>query len=866
MQKLLRASLLVATLSVLLFVSGHGAVSAQTPPPAPDPTPTLEDKGQAGAYDQSAVARLRDACFAANGGDRIGCAVENSPAGGSTSCEAVGLLPPRIRCEAKFPDGSRIISQQGISNSWVNSYYGSPEDDDPLVRDPGLGDDVGDEEDVAAVTNVGRSCTEGDVVSCLRNLPGMLFTGIAFLFLTLSGFVLGLAGTVFNWVVIRTVFQFGTYFGTNEGMLIAWGVMRDVANIGLLFGFILMGVLLILNVEGGGGHGHGGGMSAKKAIPRLIIFAVLLNFSLFASQLVIDVANAFSSSFATLAGESCSTNTSTGTNADNSAQDNDACANIGIAGQVLKVTGLTALWDTEALDIETGMKNLVDRPYSYAVSLIMLSIFVLITAMVLLAGAIMLIIRVVILSLLMVTSPVGFAGMAIPKLQGIATMWWSKLMSQAFFAPVYLLLIFISIKLTEGLTEGNATLANALIANEGNSVAGNMQVVMVFLIVIGFMIGSLIAATKMGAMGASFATNAASALAFGAVTRGANFTTGGAAYGLRRIQQKTGFGGRVGEVMVNRGLRPLEKANLDLRRIPGMAGGLGAAGISAGAKAAEHATYADIAHQFSDIKAGKEGQKLHEEYDQEKKNMMLEDNAHHGGMTSDDKAHLASLSTKELEQLHGVKEGVQQLAENLSPEQFENLMKSDKLTDIEKGTLKSGRFSSLNEAAASGRGADVKNLMKTMSKKDLENAPNGVLLQPLVLENLSDQQREDLVKSDKRTPAEKAAIKASYANEVLKTVFTGAGGGAAGAAAVIAHPKYGSVSTAQFAELGVDILQQSSIAQNIPVSVLEKIVKDNKLSPAEMKLVGAQMEAAVAAGTASAGVRGYMAKIGRAHV
>jgi len=401
------------------------------------------------------------------------------------------------------------------------------------------------------------TCSLGDFGACIRALPGMLFTGIAFIFLTLSGMILFLAGTVFNWVVIRTVFQFGTYFGTNEGMLIAWGVMRDIANIGLLFGFIFMGVLLILNVDSGG-HGHGGGMSAKKAIPRLIIFAVLLNFSLFASQAVIDVANAFSSSFATLAGESCSPKTSTGTT---SAADvtNEECSNVGIAGQILKVAGLTSIWDSESRDIQTAMTNLVDRPYSYAVSLIMLSIFVLITALVLLAGSIMLIFRVVVLSLLMVTSPIGFAGMAIPKLQGLASMWWSKLMSQAFFAPVYLLLIFISIKLTEGLMEGEATLANALIANQGTTVAGNMQVVMVFMVVIGFMIGSLIAASKMGAIGAKFATQAVAGTTVGFAGFAGRRTIGAASGNIaKRIASSSyarndGFGSRFAYNLANKG-------------------------------------------------------------------------------------------------------------------------------------------------------------------------------------------------------------------------------------------------------------------------------------------------------------------------
>ncbi len=401
------------------------------------------------------------------------------------------------------------------------------------------------------------SCSLGDFGACIRALPGMLFTGIAFLFLTLSGLILGLAGTVFNWVVIRTVFQFGTYFGTNEGMLIAWGVMRDIANIGLLFGFIFMGVLLILNVDGGG-HGHGSGMSAKKAIPRLIIFAVLLNFSLFASQAVIDVANAFSSSFATLAGESCTTKTSTGTASD-ADQTNEECSNVGISGQILKAAGLTSIWDAENRDIDAAMKNLLDRPYSYAVSLMMLSVFVLVTAMVLLAGSIMLIIRVVILSLLMVTSPIGFAGMAIPKLQGLASMWWSKLMSQAFFAPVFLLLIFISIKLTEGLSSGEATLANALIANQGASVAGNMQVVMVFMVVIGFMIASLVAASKIGAVGAKFATQSVAGATVGFAGFAGRRTLGAASGNIaKRIASSNyarsdGFGSRFAYNLANKG-------------------------------------------------------------------------------------------------------------------------------------------------------------------------------------------------------------------------------------------------------------------------------------------------------------------------
>lgn len=751
----------------------------------------------------------------------------NIPAS-TTRCEFEGLETRRTTCVTTFEDGMEQSCEK----------VGQPLGDNLFQctnTRPGGGSDTSNQESVTGQVVGAVTGAVADTANTLVVKPIVMFV------LTFAGWILGVVGVFFNWVVIKTVFQFGTYFGTTDSMLAAWGVMRDVANIGILFGFIFMGVLLILNVDGGGhGHGHGGGISARKAIPRLIIFAVLLNFSLFASQIVIDVANAFASSFTVLAGEQCTADA-----------DTTACANQGIAGQVLQMAGIGTVWD----------EGIISAFKTSTVTLLGLTLFVTITAVVLLAAALMLVFRVVVLTLLMVTSPIGFAGMVIPGLQGLASKWWHSLISQAFFAPVLLLLIFISLKLAESLNPNGTPIVKAF-SEANTSLAANLEVLVVFAVVIGLMIGSLVAASKIGAMGASFATNAASAVVFGTVTRGTNFAAGGVGrlgrYAVQNAPGNKEAAWRSG--VTNLALRPLEKANLDLRRLPGTSTALGAAGISAGAKAADHATYGDIVHQYDDIRSGKAREKRTEQYKDELKNQSLERNAHSGTMTDEDKAHLASLSTKELEQLHGIKTGVQQMAEALSSEQFENLMKSDKLGDDEKGALKGARFKTLADAAASG--GPVKDLLKNMSKKDLENLPPAILMQAAVLENLSDTQRDDLKKSDKRTPAERAAIKAAAANEVLKAVFASAGGTAAGpaaAAAVRGHARFGSMSAAQFADLGIDILSQQDIAKDIPVSVLEKIVKDNKLNPAEMKRVGAQMEAAIAAGTASPGVAGYMA-------
>ncbi len=597
-------------------------------------------------------------------------------------------------CEETYPGKTRV-TMTGSKAGWVITIRDSTNKVITQETDTGGTGTVRDSnEDLVtardSTTGTGAGgCGMANLDQCILNIPGYIFSALGFLLLTLSSIILGIAGTVFNWVVIRTVFQFALYFGTSAGMLVAWGVLRDIANIALLFTFIFVGIATILNTSSVEGY------TAKKALPQLIIFAVLLNFSLFATQAVIDVANGFSSVFATYAGQDKECNQATSSTA-GGGQELAACANLGISSKILEAAGMHQIFPHGDQAGEL-FKQAAGAPYSYTVMLILLSLMVTVTAMVLLAAAIMLIIRVVVLSLLMVTSPIGFAGMAIPALHPIAKDWWHKLINQAFFAPLFLLMVFVSLKLVEGLQSGQASIADAMLGNTGiagQTAAGNMQVVVVFMIVIGFMIGALMVAQKMGAYGAGFATNAASAVVFGALTRGTNVIAGGASRAARIGIQKTGLGNTgIGKVAVNRVFRPIENANLDLRRTP-VSAILKAGGVTAGAKTAEHATFGDIRHQVIDRMDGKESRELEATYKAERATLNLEDNAHHstdGSLSADDAKHLQNMSSKQLEELHGIKTGVEALAQNLKQSQYDDLMKGDKLSPAEKSALKEAR-------------------------------------------------------------------------------------------------------------------------------------------------------------------------------
>ena len=642
----------------------------------------------------------------------------------------------------------------------------------------------------------------------------MKYVGSAIL--GLANLILGFAGTLLNWVVVKTVFEFGSLIGNSPGLLIAWGILRDIGNMVLLFGFIFMGIATILDLHT---------FSARKALPSLLIFAILMNFSLFAAEAVIDTSNALTSSMYAQTNDDPCVNSGTVTVSSNGTA-TENCVNYGIAGHIMKSTGLATMFETDGDISET------------ATTYIMLALFSTIGAVVLFAAAIMLVVRVVVLSFIMISAPIGFAGMAIPPLRNLARTWWSKLFGEAFFAPVMFLLIFISLKITDTFAGGsNGSLAEA-VAKPNSTLMGT---VMIFTIVIGFLIGSLIVARRMSSSGAGFAVNLATRTVYGGMARGTNLAFGGSAAAAKYFQQRYAPNSRVGKAITQRVLTPLTTTNLDMRRTPGMNKLLSVAGAGDAAKPSEHVSFKDMQHQYQDIRDNKKGQERDRKYDEEVGILNLEKNAHHGKLEDDDKKFLSNMSTKQLEELHGIKEGSAALAENLSPKQFENLMKSDKLSELEKGNLRQGRFSTINAFVQAGDTDGVKGALKGMGKKELENMPSAILMEPIVLDNLSDKQRDDLGGSEERSGEERRTIKESSKVERIKKAFDDPAIGGAGIVSGISLGpgrtlKFSDLTREQVAKLPKEVLTDANVAKQFTPNVLMALQEEKgKFTPKDIQ-------------------------------
>ena len=387
-----------------------------------------------------------------------------------------------------------------------------------------------------------------DVGACALGAITSPIAIVSWIIFKIASVLLGVAGMLFNWVMLALVFEFARYLGNSEGMLLAWSILRDFANIGLLFGFLFLGIATILDL-----HSY----PWKKTLPMLIIYAVLLNFSLFISQAVIDVANVVS---ATLYRTGFEIETCT-TSAERDNTWLECAINGGVASAFLERTRIATSLKEEysAGSFIEGARQQITNPLGNILQYIVLALLVSVAAVVLFAASFMFISRAVVLAFLMVTSPIGFAGMAIPGLKKLADDWWDKLIKQAFFAPIFLLLLLVALKLTEGLAAigGSGGLGSAI-----TSGAVNSGPFLMFALVTGFFIGALMIADKFGIYASEWATKTAGGFVGGTVL-------GGAAWAGRNTLGK--YANRVANRLNTTGYMGLKSSGYFGRQLAGVA-------------------------------------------------------------------------------------------------------------------------------------------------------------------------------------------------------------------------------------------------------------------------------------------------------
>ncbi len=318
--------------------------------------------------------------------------------------------------------------------------------------------------------------------------------------LPVASFFLWVAGWFFNFTVDYSL-NIGKFLDDVPIVDIGWKVARDVANIFFIFVLLYIAINTILQTNG---------VNAKKAIAQVIIVALLLNFSLVLSKVVIDASNILALQFYQKMGGQETSFPSTAFD-----EVKNASGTKGISQTLLKGLGLESVY-SDGANASEGQP-----PKTMNVLAVSLggSALIMVTAFVLIAGAIMFVIRTIVLVFLMILAPLAMVSTIFPKANYWQT-WFSTLINQSFFAPVYLMFMYLVIAVVSGKFGGGiagrgfpegVSLGSFLTGN--GSSAGTL---LVYVILIGCMLGALVVAKKLGAYGGDFAKDTAGRFTFGA--------------------------------------------------------------------------------------------------------------------------------------------------------------------------------------------------------------------------------------------------------------------------------------------------------------------------------------------------------------
>ncbi len=255
----------------------------------------------------------------------------------------------------------------------------------------------------------------------LANLPGTFLGIMGGAMLTVIALVTWLAGIFLNGIIQVSVLGMKDIIDSMEAINTGWEIFRDVANICFIFILLYISIAVILRLDS---------FNVKRVLRNVVIIALLINFSLFFTQVIIDLSNVLAIHFYQKAGLS------------SGAQ---------LFETLFSLSHLGSLYDFNPAGVDpVDFANNLVNPIDIFVTMMGSAVFLLIFAFVMLVAGLFFALRFGVLIFLMVLSPLAYLAMILPQTAGHAKKWWNELFCQAFFAPSFFLLMWVVLELFEG--------------------------------------------------------------------------------------------------------------------------------------------------------------------------------------------------------------------------------------------------------------------------------------------------------------------------------------------------------------------------------------------------------------------------------
>lgn len=615
---------------------------------------------------------------------------------------------------------------------------------------------------------------------------------LAYYFMKAGGALAIWVGTGLNWVIQYLIIGMGQLVGNLYGITVAWGVLRDLANVFLVFITVLIGMSMIVGATTYG---------SKQLLFKVVIAALFVNFSITLTKAVIDVTNIFTvATYQMFLNETGSSNVdvekclkspyNSGTEAKN-----DPCVHTGVAGIfVSKLEVLTLLNYTKGMNNEQKAAAASEVMWLGLMGGIMFFVM----AFVFGAAAVLLVIRFAVLCVLIIFSPIAFV-LWVTGISGQGKQWWNTLLSQSLLAPALMLMWWIAFMIFNGFNiifPDRSQIAKGGLMNGGESVAP-IVIVAQFFVLIAIFIMSLIVARSMASHGGAMLVNATDRYAkrgYGmamrpvrAVGRGTRdavvdntWGRGMSAYAkhtkkfeAKAFETETKADGTTGYVN-NSARARLARGSAKI----GVAGALNKATERQGAKfdarkKAVESYKGELTAELNKQKvagaaelAGKYGEHtesaLEAEIRAKNANFDTTQVANERQKVEEARKIIGGLSKKDAEALHGeIMKNVESVI-HMSASQIEAIMNSDAYTGEEKEKIRTTKYA--NEIGILGSSgpltADQSAKINALGNKDLDLLRKELLSKKEMAEYLNGDQMDYILnKSDAYTAQEKTAVR-----------------------------------------------------------------------------------------------------------
>lgn len=335
----------------------------------------------------------------------------------------------------------------------------------------------------------------------------------------LIGWIISALGIIMVLVMkaLVAVAQYNNFIGA-EAINHGWKIVRDVCNMFFVVVLLIIALATILNQEK---------YSYKTWLPKLILMAVLINFSKMICGLIIDVAQVVMMTFV---------------NAFKDVAAGNLVSNLGI------------------LDVVTLANNSSKLGFWAIVGAYFLGLIYMIVALVVIITMLaMLVMRMVMIWVYVVLSPLAYVLASFPGGQKYSSQWWSEFTKNVIVGPVlafFIWLSFVSLQAFDpaefnvdnnfGTEEAAKSLAMnpsssqyGTVSNSGATTkAGELDVFLKFIIAIGMLIGGLKVSSEIGGAAGGLAGKGMAKLQKGVALTGKIAKTGAKNLGMAAVNQK----------------------------------------------------------------------------------------------------------------------------------------------------------------------------------------------------------------------------------------------------------------------------------------------------------------------------------------